>query len=246
MRKQDGVGNKSINEELAILSKLLDFAVEVGVLESMPVKIRRLRTQPPAFDFLDFEEANALVEAAMSAGSPWDRMIPLALFSGLRLGELRGLQWGDVDLPRTRITVRRAADDRGVLTPTKSYRVRVVDLPRRVLPSLRPKKRDRSAFVFAGRGGGVLQRWDCESKVKGLKGAGPLARTCHAAGIRPVGWHVLRHSYASHLVMRGASIAEVKELLGHASITMTMRYAHLSPSARRRAVDLLDRGNPAV
>ena len=88
-------------------------------------------------------------------------------------------------------------------------------------------------------------RWECESTSEKNR-PGPLTNACELAGVRRVGWHVLRHSYASHLVMRGASIAEVQSLLGHASITMTMRYAHLSPRARKRAVALLDRGSPAV
>ena len=69
---------------------------------------------------------------------------------------------------------------------------------------------------------------------------GPLARICRKAGLRRIGWHVLRHTYASHLVMRGAKLIEVKELLGHASLEMTMRYAHLSPNARKEAAKLLD------
>lgn len=86
----------------------------------------------------------------------------------------------------------------------------------------------------------MLTRWLCEAKVKGGPSDGPLAKICRKAGLRRVGWHVLRHSYASHLVMRGANLIEVKELLGHSSLSMTMRYAHLSPNARKAAVALLE------
>ena len=86
----------------------------------------------------------------------------------------------------------------------------------------------------------MLNRWSCEPRTRGAGIDGPLARICRKAGLRRVGWHVLRHTYASHLVIRGATLMEVKELLGHASLDMTMRYAHLSPNARRAAVALLD------
>jgi site-specific recombinase XerD len=62
------------------------------------------------------------------------------------------------------------------------------------------------------------------------------------AGLRRIGWRVLRHTFASHLVMRGAPLKAVQELLGHATIEMTMRYAHLSSDTRRDAVALLDLG----
>ena len=64
--------------------------------------------------------------------------------------------------------------------------------------------------------------------------------SCKRAGLRQIGWHVLSHTFASHLAMRGAAIKVVQELLGHTDIMTTMRYAHLSPETRRDAVVLLD------
>lgn len=114
-RKADGVANKTINEELAILAKILDYAVEIGDLTTPPPRIRRLKTQQPSFDFFDFEETERLFEAVRDVRDPWCAMIPIAVLTGLRLSKLRGLQWDDVDLVAARIHVRRAADDEGDL-----------------------------------------------------------------------------------------------------------------------------------
>lgn len=69
-----------------------------------------------------------------------------------------------------------------------------------------------------------------------------LLEAARQADLRPIGWHTLRHTFASHLVMRGAVLKSVQELLGHASLETPMRYAHLSPDVRRDAVGLLDGG----
>ena len=63
---------------------------------------------------------------------------------------------------------------------------------------------------------------------------------CRRAGIKDFHFHDLRHTFASHLVMAGVDITTVKELLGHKTINMTMRYAHLAPSHKVKAVDMLD------
>ena len=67
-----------------------------------------------------------------------------------------------------------------------------------------------------------------------------LERTCRRAGLRKVGWHCLRHTFGSHLASRGVPIRTISELMGHATIQMTMRYAHLSPNVGREAVNCLD------
>src|SRR5439155_641716 len=67
-----------------------------------------------------------------------------------------------------------------------------------------------------------------------------LWRMCRLAKLRSIGWHVARHTFASHLVMRGVAIRAVQEMMGHASIVITQRYAHLAPEVSRDAVQLLD------
>lgn len=84
------------------------------------------------------------------------------------------------------------------------------------------------------------------SPVFAESSSGPAAhglyRSCRLAGIREVGWHTLRHTYATQLVARGAPLRAVQELLGHSTILMTERYAHVSPDTLRAAVALLSRG----
>ena len=74
--------------------------------------------------------------------------------------------------------------------------------------------------------------------------SGRSGRACKRAGLGLAQWHVLRHSFASHLAMRGAPRKVVQELMGHGTIQMTMRYAHLYPEVAREHVMLLD--SPSV
>lgn len=81
-------------------------------------------------------------------------------------------------------------------------------------------------------------------RIAVLKVEADAARERWTNSLTTDGWHGLRHTFASHLVMRGAAMRVVQELLGHASITTTMIYAHLSPDVRRDAVQLLDTKDP--
>ena len=100
------------------------------------------------------------------------------------------------------------------------------------LKGLKSQRHLRAELVFCAEGGRELQENECKW---------PLWRACKRASLRRVGWHALRHTFASHLVMRGVPLKAVQELLGHATIEMTMRYSHLSPVS----VDQRDHGGPA-
>ena len=131
---------KTVNEELSMLSKILKLAHEWEIIDRLP-PLKRLRQPPATFDFLDFGEAK-------HAPSPWSAMAPIACWTGLRLSELRGLKWDDVDLVARRIHVQRAADDRCEMYPPKSHRVRYVDLPDKAVAVLKGHRHLRGDFVF--------------------------------------------------------------------------------------------------
>lgn len=218
---------KTINNHIAVLRKLLVVALEWGRIEKLPTTKWLLRVPPCEFDFLSFEEADRVIKAG---DATWRPMITVGLRTGLRIGELIALRWEDVDLVAGRLLVRRSLSGKKIDTP-KNHRTREVPLSEEALRALKAHRHLRGELVFCDEAGKMLTRHGCKW---------PLWAACERAGIRLIGWHVLRHTFASHLVMRGAPLKAVQELLGHQDIKMTMRYAHLSPDARRDAVRLLD------
>lgn len=226
-QRKAGLKNKTINNQLTVLGKLFNVAKEWRRIASTP-RIGFLATAEPEFDFLDFEEAARLVNAA---DPDWRPMILLGLRTGLRQGELLELRWNDVDLFKGLLRVRRSIW-KGQITTPKGGKGRDVPLSNEACTMLRAlPSRFSGQLVFPGNDGAHLTKSQCRH---------PLWRACKRAGLRRIGWHVLRHTFASHLAMRGAPLKAVQELLGHSTIEMTMRYAHLSPEVGRGAVMLLD------
>jgi integrase len=162
-------------------------------------------------------------------------MVVLALHTGLRIGELRALRWDDVDLVSGKLHVRRSVYRADSIGPPKSGQAREVPLNSVALRVLRGHRHLRGPLVFCRADGAFLGETEPYE---------PLAGFCRRAGLRTVAFHTLRHTFAPHLVMRGKPMNTVQELLGHATIEMTMRYAHLSPDVRRDAVESLTEAAP--
>lgn len=226
-KRADGLSPKTVNNALAVLSKMLRTAKKWGIIEAMP-EFENLKLPEPEFRFLSFGEAERLVAATEDA---WQSLVLLALRTGLRMGELRALRWMDLDLVNGRVMVRQAVWRHTVGTP-KSGKSGEVPLSEETVSALKASRHLKGELVFCRPDGTMLSlenmRWI-------------LWRACNCIKLPRMGWHVLRHTFASHLVMRGAPLKAVQELLEHSDMKMTMRYAHLSPDARRDAVSLLDK-----
>lgn len=225
---------KTVVNHLSVLRKALVLAHRYGELAAVPI-VDWPKVPPQDFDFLSFDEAERLVAGADTG--QWRTMMLVAMRTGLRCGELRALQWQDVDLVTGMLRVRRNATIGGKLKTPKSNRFREVPLSADALAALKSHRHLRGAFVFAHETGRMLREPECKH---------PCRRAAKRAGLRVVYWHVLRHTFASHLAMRGAPAKTIQELMGHASLAQTQRYMHLSPNVPRDAVRLLDLPVPKV
>lgn len=216
---------KTINNHLTVLRKSLQCAMEWEIIQNFPY-VRKLKVPPQKYDFLTIEECNRLIN---SANGIWRRMIIVALGTGLRFGELIALSWDDVDLQRKEMTVRKSFV-RGILGSPKSNKIRKLPISESVYKALKDIS-PRQGFVFSDIKGKPLNKHTSLRR---------LHKSCQKAGLRKIGWHCLRHTFASQLAQGGANLVAVQNLLGHSEIRTTMRYAHITEDLLRDAIDILD------
>ena len=224
---------KTVNNILSVLSKLLKVAVDWEVIDQMPCRIRLLRVSEPVARFYEYDPFGRLVEAARKLDRRYEVMVLLAGDAGLRRGEIMALRQCDVDFRRGQLVVEKSIV-RGIEGTPKSGHGRIVPMTEALAAALQAHRHLRGERVLLGDDGAattpkVLRSW----MVKVQRRAGLEANG---------GLHILRHTFCSHLAMRGAPAKAVQELAGHQSLSTTLRYMHLSPAARESAIRLLDRG----
>jgi integrase len=224
---KEGLANKSIKNHLTVLSKCLTTAYQWLELPSKPPEIPWPKCPPPQTDYLSPDECEMLLAHASGVIR---EMILMALRTGMRQGELKGLQWAAIDWETRLVIVRHSYCDREkTIGAPKNNRTRSIPLDADVYEILYRKRR-KTGYVFTNTKG---QPFNHSSLTYHLE------RICKKAGLRRISWHVLRHTFASHLAMRGVPLNAVQALLGHSTILMTMRYAHVAPSTMRAAIELL-------
>jgi integrase len=223
-----GYTSKTITNRLTVLNKCLLTAHEWLELAKAPPKIKWPKKALPEIDYLSPEECELLLS---KANGQTRELVLTALRTGMRQGELRGLQWSSIDWLTRTVAVRHSYDDRGkMLVAPKNNRTRHIPLDGDVYTMLHRRKKD-TGYVFLGSEGRRFTNYRMHYAIRKL---------CREAGFRKIGWHTLRHSFASHLALRGVPLPAIKELMGHSTITTTMRYAHVAPSTLRAAIDMLN------
>lgn len=250
-------GNKAstVNRKMGSISGVFSRAVEWEYIDTHPLtKLKQLKVDSKGvIRYLAADEAKRLrdaldarqdeMRAERESANTWrtdrhreplpsllqlpftDHLKPMVLVSlntGMRRGELFDLKWSAVNFDTKTITVAGAT--------TKTSDTRHIPMNKETVGVLEAwkKQASESPYVFPGQGGSRFE----DVKSAWLK----LLERAQIDGFR---WHDMRHDFASRLVMAGVPLNTVRDLLGHADIKMTLRYAHLAPGTKAAAVELI-------
>lgn len=211
----------TLNRYRALLSLVYRLGMQNGKVQANPARlVRQRREENGRIRFLSEDEEQALREVIQKDCLCHEVELDVALNSGLRRGEQYSLTWDDVDFDRRQLIVPRS----------KNGETRHVPLNDAALAALRLAEsyKNGSPYIFLSSGGARLYspRFWFDAAVKKAK-------------VKNFTWHCLRHTFASRLVMAGVDLRTVQELMGHKTIQMTVRYAHLAPQHRLAAVQRL-------
>lgn len=209
------------NRYRALLSLVYRLGIQNGKVAVNPARlVRHRRESNGRIRWLLPEEETKLRKVIESQYSIHLQELEVALNTGLRRSEQYSLTWECVDLERKLLMIPR----------TKNGETRYVPLNSAALNALQDlrTRSDGTGRVFMS--------------PQGARLSGPrqwFGRAVQAAGVKDFTWHCLRHTFASRLVMAGVDLRTVQELMGHKTISMTCRYAHLAPSHKLAAVERL-------
>ncbi len=219
-QRRAAVATATANRTLSVLKHMLKTAIRWHHLDVSPAADVKLEREPKARErFLTDTEATTLLEKSPK----WLRPLVLtALHTGARQGELLALTWEDVDLDRARLTFRQ----------TKNGEPRTIKASTTVVETLTAiKPRFGGGIVFHNEGGDPMHRDGVTWSFR---------RALRLAEIQDFRFHDLRHSAASFMVQAGIPLNTVREILGHKSLAMTLRYAHLAPDHQQDAMKAMD------
>lgn len=211
------VTEATINREIALLKTIFSMAVEWGRIDKNPLaRVKKFKeNHQKDMRILKDEEAIALIDAANSHLKP---ILIIALNTGMRRGEILGLRWENIDFDKDLIYIE----------DSKSGKPREVYMNIMIFEALKELPRN-SEYVFYNQ--------DTQNHITDVKKSFKTA--CKNAGIKSIRFHDLRHTAATKMVEAGVDLVTVSKILGHSSIMMTMRYAHLGEKTMRAAAEKL-------
>jgi len=213
----------SVNRELELLSRIFSLAVERGEVETNPFKgVKKLAVDNLLTRYLTPEEEERLLSVLTGKRAHLRPIVLIGLHTGMRRGEILSLRWEQVDFARESVQLLRTKSGKPRPVPMNS-------VVKEVLLEMRERTGD-SENVFSNPRTG--------KPLGDIKNA--FRSALREAGIEGLRFHDIRHTAGTRMADAGVPITAVADILGHADVRTTMRYAHATDEARRRAVKALE------
>jgi len=211
----------SINRQMSNLRHLFSKALEWEMVEQNPFAKGKSLTTKESSRRLRYLSEDEIIRLLDNCVNEHIRdIVKAALNTGMRRGELLSLKWEQITKDGFIYLDRTKTDE--------SREIPINDDLAEVLRDVRKRNQLRSEYVF------------CNSKGNPYKDVTTaFEASLKRAAIKDFRFHDLRHTFASHFVMRGGPLRDLQEILGHKTLTMTMRYAHLSEEHKKKAINLL-------
>jgi integrase len=260
MRQTQGLKASYLNRQITALKAAINWAVKREIIETNPMgrlerlreddsetKIRYLSAEEREHLSVALDERERRIQAERDNHNNWLKeremptlpdlkqcafadylkpMVIVSLNTGIRRGTLFQLLWSDIDFKEGILTVRPTSEKSGKLVHIPMNET----LTKTLTAWKKQTGRDGDELVFPSPKTGEVMN-NCKRAWGGL---------LKVANIKKFRWHDMRHDFASQLVMKGVDLNTVRELMGHADMKMTLRYAHLAPQVKKTAVNLLD------
>ena len=229
--KQRPLAASTTNLVLAKLRAMLNRASEWGLIEKVP-KVSKVKEAKRTPDYFSFDDYGRLIESTRTGLDELSlAMLLLGGDAGMRCGEILAVRWQHVFFERNRIHVCENLV-RGHLGPPKGGRDRWVPMTRQLRAALETMER---------RGERILWRDQYAAPFTRELFSRRIGKAMVRAGLTRRGPHTLRHTFCSHLAMRGVSAVKIQKLAGHANLSTTQVYMHLAPSTLDDAIEALGR-----
>lgn len=219
-----GKKNSSVNRAIEVLKAMFNKAVQWNYLSQNPAgNVKKLpNTTKKLPRFLSDDE----IRTVLPECSPWLRSIVTTLIlTGLRVGELANLTWNDINFKQQRIHIQ----SKDGWTP-KTYEIRTIPMHIAVYNILQKLPKDKK-YVFSSLEGVKINSNNLQKRY--------FKKVITKLNLKNVTIHTLRHTFASHLIMKGVDILTVSKLLGHASTKTTEIYSHIAPDHFNAAIERL-------
>ncbi len=228
---------RTIEYALAVIRQVFNKSIEWGVFSGInpTTRVKKPKKDNRRIRFLTKEEAEKLLSELKKRSMQTYEMAYLSLYTGMRLGEIINLTWQDIDFKNDMITIKDPKNTTGrVAYITDNIKKLLIEKYNREKPQ------SLGELVFKNKSGRkILVTPEVFFQVVNELGLNDGVTDPR----NKVVFHTLRHTFASWLAIQGTPIYTIKELMGHKSLSMTERYSHLSPDAKREAVERLSLGN---